>query len=219
MVPHCNLRALAAGALVAAALAVPASAATCTASPAWPVAEPAAARAVVDLVNRHRAGLGLRRLSVSPTLTTAAEWKARHLAAYDYFEHDDPAEGGLPAQSWAQRITACGFPPAGGQIGENIAFGQPTAQEVFDAWLASPGHRENLERTEFAVIGVGAARGPGGRWTWAQDFGSIVDAGPGGGSGPSGSATVTLARGLAVGADGRLRLTLSRRALVRVVVV
>ena len=53
------------------------------------------------------------------------------------------------------------------------------------AWLASPGHRANIENGAFASTGVGAAHATNGSVYWAQDFGA------GGTSAPSGAATST----------------------------
>jgi uncharacterized protein YkwD len=160
--------------LCAAALAAPpaagAAAGGCTPADAWPAARSDLAAQVVVLVNAHRAQLGLEPLAISPTLTAAATWKARHMAAYDYMDHDDPAPP--VARTAGQRIADCGYPQAA--WGENIAEGYKTAQAVVDGWLASPGHRANIEDPSFRATGVGAAGSP---LYWAQTFGSVLDAG------------------------------------------
>jgi uncharacterized protein YkwD len=149
----------------------PAAAATgCVPEGTWPAARGDLAAQVVDLVNAHRARLGLQALAVSPTLTAAATWKARHMAAYSYLAHDDPAPPA--ARTSGERLAECGYPRA--SWGENIAAGYETAQAALDGWLASPGHRANLERPEYRATGVGAA---GSRLSWAQAFGTAVDAG------------------------------------------
>src|ERR671935_2164903 len=123
----------------------------CTPDAAWPAARPDLAAQVVALVNAHREQLGLAPLAVSPTLTAAATWKARHMAAYHYMAHDDPAPP--VARTTAERIAACGYPAA--NWGENIAYGYPTAQAVVDGWLSSPEHRANIERADVRATGVG----------------------------------------------------------------
>ena len=49
------------------------------------------AGSIVQLVNQHRASLGLAPLVGYGPLAAAAGWKARHMAAYGYMAHDDPA--------------------------------------------------------------------------------------------------------------------------------
>jgi uncharacterized protein YkwD/chitodextrinase len=142
----------------------------CATDTAWPANNQAFADEVVSLVNQHRAALGLVQLKVSPTLTAAAVWKARHMAYYGYMQHDDPAPP--VARLWYQRVQACGY--AGGGMGENIAYGYATPQDVMNGWLNSPGHKANIEEPSYRAIGVGAA---GSRVYWAQDFGTTVDSG------------------------------------------
>jgi uncharacterized protein YkwD len=160
--------------LCAAALVAPPAAGAavgdCTPADSWPAARADLATQVVALVNAHRATLGLQPLAISPALTAAATWKARHMAAYSYLDHDDPAPP--LARTAGERITDCGYPQAG--WGENIADGYTTAQAVLDGWLSSPGHRANIEDPSFRATGVAAA---GASLYWSETFGSVLDAG------------------------------------------
>ncbi len=142
----------------------------CLPDSAWPAQRQADADRVVTLVNQHRASLGLVALKVSPTMTGAAVWKARHMAHYRYMQHDDPAPP--IARTWYQRVQACGYTSG---AGENIAYGYPTPEAVMSAWLNSSGHRANIESPSYRVIGVGAA-GPSTIY-WAQNFGTYDDSG------------------------------------------
>jgi uncharacterized protein YkwD len=163
------LAALLSAAAVAGAPAAATAAGNCVPAAGWPADRPDLAAQVVALVNAHRAQIGLAPLVVSPTLTAAAEWKARNMAAYSYLDHDDPAPDSRTAD---ERVIACGYPAT--EWGENIGTGYATAQAVVDAWLASPEHRANIERPEFRATGVGAAGAP---LYWAQSFGAVADAG------------------------------------------
>ncbi|HZT91280.1 MAG TPA: CAP domain-containing protein [Gaiellaceae bacterium] len=164
---------------------------TCTPDASWPVNRPDLANAVVSLVNSHRTGMGLVALQISPTLTASAVWKARHMAEYQYMQHDDPAPP--IARTVSERLAACGYPIGSVGWGENIAYGYQTAQSVVTAWLNSPGHRANIENSTYRATGVGAAAASNGLVYWAQDFGTYVDGSDGT---PSGSApTVALTGG------------------------
>jgi uncharacterized protein YkwD len=161
-------------AAVAAVGVVPASVAgssSCTAGSDWGSPRQDLAASVVNLVNKYRAGLGLGPLKVSPTLTSAALWKARHMAKYNYFGHDDPAPP--VARTPFQRMQACGYPVTA--EGENIAYGYPTPDRVMEGWINSPGHRANLQAKQWAAIGVGAAQNSRGLIFWVQDFGAKDD--------------------------------------------
>ena len=41
------------------------------------------------------------------------------------------------------------------RIGENVAYGYRSSKSVFDAWMDSPGHRENILNPNFKDIGIG----------------------------------------------------------------
>ncbi len=155
-------------------LAQPAEAVVdCTPGANWGTLRADLATQVVSLTNQHRASIGAPPLAVSPTLTVASEWKALHMANYDYFTHDDPAPP--VGRSAFQRARDCGYSTGG--WGENIAYGYPTPESVMNGWLNSPGHRSNLENSSFRAIGVGVAVAASGRVYWAQNFGTVDDSG------------------------------------------
>jgi uncharacterized protein YkwD len=168
-----TLVALLSAAAVFTAPAAAAAAGDCTPAASWPADRADLAAQVVALVNAHRTQLGLQALVVSPALDAAATWKARHMAAYAYMDHDDP--GPPVARTAAERLAACGYPQA--EWAEDIATGYATAQAVVDGWLSSPEHRANIEAPEFAATGVGAAAAVGGTVYWSQTFGVVADAG------------------------------------------
>jgi uncharacterized protein YkwD len=145
----------------------------CTPDAGWGTPRDELAPRVLELVNAHRATLGRGALNTSPALTDSAVWKARHMAAYRYMAHDDPAPP--IARAWSQRVRACGY--AGAGIGENIAYGYSTPDAVMQAWLSSPGHRANIENASFRVIGIGVAGASTGQLYWAQNFGTTDDSG------------------------------------------
>lgn len=146
-------------------LVVPApAAASCEEDPARVAPRQDLALEVVELVNAHRARIGVAPLGVSPALMRSALWKSNHMATLGYFEHDDPAPP--VARGFGERVRACGY--GSGFAGENIAYGSETAVDVMRQWLDSSGHRSNIENPEYTQIGVGAA-GPSRHWT--QNFG------------------------------------------------
>jgi uncharacterized protein YkwD len=110
---------------------------------------------IVVLVNARRAAAGLRPLIVSPCATRfAAPWTTR-MAATNTLVHQSLAP-----------ILRC---PARG-AGENIAYGNVSADQMMTMWMNSPGHRANILNRTFTRIGVGAVRTSSGRWWATQDF-------------------------------------------------
>ena len=55
--------------------------------------------------------------------------------------------------------------------GENVAYGYPTGRAVVRGWMRSPGHRANILRPQFRLLGLAARKGSDGRWYAALVFG------------------------------------------------
>lgn len=116
------------------------------------------AQQVEALVNHHRARLGCPALQWDARAAAAAQAHSEDMARRNYFAHVSP-DGRSPVD----RLRAQGV--AFRAVAENIAYGQPTAQAVVQGWLASPGHRQNIENCVYTRDGVGYSNG---RWT--HDF-------------------------------------------------
>jgi uncharacterized protein YkwD len=91
-------------------------------------------------------------VTLSGTLAGVALGHASDMADKNYFEHVDPA-----GQSPADRVRAVGYSEK--LVGENIAFGPKSVDEVVQGWLDSPGHCENIMDPRFAEMGLGLAAG------------------------------------------------------------
>jgi uncharacterized protein YkwD len=119
---------------------------------------------VVALVNQQRAARGLAPLAISGALTSAAEGHSRDQAQRSTMSHT-----GSNGSNVYQRITAAGYWPSA--WGENVAAGQPTANDVMNAWMASSGHRANILSANFTEIGVAAVASANGTLYWTMDLG------------------------------------------------
>ncbi|MFC3773077.1 CAP domain-containing protein [Paenibacillus sp. GCM10012303] len=113
---------------------------------------------VVTLVNQERAKAGLKPLANDPALTAMAMDKAKDMYNNNYFDHNSPTYGSPfdMMRSYGIRYT---------YAGENIAKGQRNPQEVMNAWMNSPGHRQNIMSPNFTKIGVAYYNGE-----WVQEF-------------------------------------------------
>jgi uncharacterized protein YkwD len=104
-------------------------------------------------------------LEESPELTRAAREHAADMATRQYFAHDSP-EG----TTAFDRMRAMGF--RGCAMGENLAEGQMTADDVVDGWLNSPAHCQNLLDPTFRQMGAGYADSAGALGPfWVQSLG------------------------------------------------
>jgi uncharacterized protein YkwD len=55
-------------------------------------------------------------------------------------------------------------------VGENIAWGQETEEDVVNAWMWSPGHRWNILSSNFSKVGFGLEVDKNGRLYWCTVF-------------------------------------------------
>lgn len=137
---------------------------TSTAASGAPPPRAGVAHQIVALVNTERTRAGCAAVSTNAALQRAAQEHSDDMATRGYFSHTSP-----DGSTFADRIRAAGY--RGGAIGENIAAGQRSAQEVMRGWMASPGHRANILNCAYRDIGVGyATGGPYGTY-WTQTFG------------------------------------------------
>jgi uncharacterized protein YkwD len=122
---------------------------------------PVLAARALELVNEIRARgarCGERSFAPAPpvklsnTLAGVALGHADDMARHNYFEHVD-----LTGRSPADRVRAVGYQEK--LVGENIAYGPKSADEVVQGWLDSPGHCENIMNPKFAEMGIAFAAG------------------------------------------------------------
>lgn len=107
---------------------------------------------LVDLTNGDRNNNSVRGLAINPTLSYAAELKAKDMAAKSYFAHTSPE--GITPWYW--------FGQAGYTFlyaGENLAVNFSDSLDVERAWMNSPSHRENILSKNFSEIGIATAEG------------------------------------------------------------
>jgi uncharacterized protein YkwD len=146
-------------------------------SAALPVAQgqgPTEISRALELVNQARAR-GARcgdqsfapapALSLSGTLGGVASGHAFDMAQHNYFEHVD-----LAGHTPADRVRAVGYQEK--LVGENIAYGPQTVEEVVRGWLDSPGHCANIMDPRFTEMGIAWTPGQVGRrgLYWVQVF-------------------------------------------------
>jgi uncharacterized protein YkwD len=105
---------------------------------------------LIRLVNGYRVSKGLSALQDQGEIRDVARAHSEHMIAHRFFGHSSP-EGLSPAD----RLDEAGVSWSG--VGENLAAGYGSPQAVFDAWMLSPEHRQNIESETWTHTGVGYA--------------------------------------------------------------
>ena len=116
-------------------------------------------KTVIRLVNAERTERDRVALRSQACLQRYADAWASAMARHDTLKHRS-------STSLRQIMRTCRL----SGIGENIAFGYPTATAVVQGWMGSPGHRANILRPAYRYTGLGAHRDSDGRVYHAQLF-------------------------------------------------
>lgn len=116
---------------------------------------------VLRLTNVERAKVGAQPLKASKDLTASALIRAMELP--QKFSHTRPN---------GYNFASAFVTGKGHVVGENLAGGQKTPQEVVQAWMDSPGHRKNMLSKNFSELGVVYFYQPNSKYKhyWVQHF-------------------------------------------------
>ena len=148
-----NLKTLGMGAVATAFLCV------------WSVADEKVDPAVDALVVAHNHARNQEKLGplkLSPKLCESAAIHARDMAKHQKLDHT-----GSDGSTVADRVKRVGYIYV--RVGENIADGQKTVNQVMDTWMKSPGHRANI-LGDYTELGAARAEDDDGRNYWCVNF-------------------------------------------------
>lgn len=124
---------------------------------------------VLNLVNQERANAGLNPVVANVTLENEADEYACELIGDNFFAHENPVTGST------LKDRAAAFNYQFSVIGENLAAGQKSPEEVMAAWMNSPGHRANILDPRFTQLGVAVRSGGQYGLYWVQEFGKPLN--------------------------------------------
>jgi hypothetical protein len=107
---------------------------------------------IIQLTNEERIKNGLGALQENASLSKAAAGKAKDIIDNDYFAHISPS--GVTPWFWIQQQ---GYSYS--VAGENLAIDFVQAEDVVSAWMASPGHKENILQPDYTETGMAVLTG------------------------------------------------------------
>ena len=109
-------------------------------------------RQLLDDTNKERDRSGKKPLAINEKLSKAAKLKADYMFAKNFWAHTAP-DGTQPWEFVLQE----GYDYA--YAGENLARNFYYSQEVVDAWMNSPSHKENLLSENYDEVGFAVENG------------------------------------------------------------
>jgi uncharacterized protein YkwD len=131
-------------------------------TPPAPIEAQAVSRRVLALVNEARASArrcGWKRFkAATPVVLSDVLHQAALAHARDMAKRSSLSHAGRDGSTAGERATRAGY--RWRLIGENIAAGQSTAEQVVADWLQSPRHCANLMNADFSAMGVAFAVEP-----------------------------------------------------------
>ena len=128
--------------------------ATTTAQP------PYTAEDIALVINLIRAYVHVPTLATDSSLTLAAEQKAHDMTSKHYFNHQSPR-----GVSYTRFIDKTGY--VFQSAGENLAVQYPTLIELFQSWIQSSEHLQNIIQPTYTEMGIGIEEGTyRGHSTW-----------------------------------------------------
>lgn len=107
---------------------------------------------LLSSTNAQRTNHGRAALKLNTQLANAAQAKANHMIAHNYWSHVTP-DGQEP---WVF-IQNAGY--AYNKAGENLAYGFATSADTIIGWMNSPTHKANMLDSTFTEVGFGFANG------------------------------------------------------------
>lgn len=90
---------------------------------------------LIDLINSYRVSIGLNSLLRSNYISSLAEAHNDYMITTNTLSHDN---FNVRSQNIMNTLGAVA-------VGENVAYNSSNAQAAFDSWLASSGHKANIE--------------------------------------------------------------------------
>jgi uncharacterized protein YkwD len=113
--------------------------------------------------NHERELAHVAPLKLSRTLCQSAADHASDMAKHHKLDHK-----GSDGSTVADRAKRKGY--AFVRVGENIAKGQKSVEQVMDTWMKSPGHRANI-LADYTEMGAAQAEDDNGDLYWCVNFG------------------------------------------------
>ena len=109
-----------------------------------------------ELHNQTRASNGLATLCVHRALTQAAQYHSQEMIDKGYFDHNS-----YDGESFSARLERFGY-DSYEEVGENVAWGSGNnafPASIFQFWMNSSEHQENILSPNYREVGIGTATG------------------------------------------------------------
>lgn len=112
---------------------------------------------ILKLVNVHRQQNGLCALELNEFMSTLAREHSDRQSMLNPISFSDKKGLGISHIGFDGRAERIFLNLGASIVGENVAMGYDTSASLVEAWLSSPGHRDNIMNPAFRRTGIGLA--------------------------------------------------------------
>jgi uncharacterized protein YkwD len=121
---------------------------------------------VFAMINQERTSRGLASVTFNDQLNQMAEDYCCEMIEGHFFSHTNPYTGEEPGQ----RALNAGYIYLA--VGENLAGGQTSPEQVMAEWMDSALHRQNILAAQWREVGIGVRTGGQHGVYWVLEFGN-----------------------------------------------
>lgn len=114
---------------------------------------------LIVLMNEYRRSKGLGKLSVNYVAQKYASQHNTYMISINKISHDNFQERASQLSAETNAVL----------VAENLAKDYDNANDAFEAWLNSPGHKDNIE-ADFTHTGISAKKDALGNYYYTQIF-------------------------------------------------
>ncbi|GGG49912.1 CAP domain-containing protein [Bizionia arctica] len=114
---------------------------------------------ILELINDYRLSVGLNPLNNMNLIKSQAYGHTDYMIDHNNVSHDN----------FFQRKNYLINNAGANAVSENVAYGFTSAESVVNAWLNSPGHKENIEG-DFTDFDISAEKNDEGKWFYTNIF-------------------------------------------------
>ena len=114
---------------------------------------------IMELINAYRINEGLNPLNEHNTVKAVAYTHTDYMIEADNVSHDN----------FFQRKQSLQANADANIVSENVAYGFNSAESVVNAWINSPGHKDNIEG-DYTDFDVSAEQNNEGKWYFTNIF-------------------------------------------------
>jgi len=115
---------------------------------------------VLDLVNTYRNSIGETSLKKLDVISTIANTHTNYMVETGNVDHNGFEKRQQELMEYANAKT----------VGENVAYGYTTSEDVLNAWLKSDSHRALIENKNFTHFGISTEQNSHGRNYYTMMF-------------------------------------------------